>query len=226
MTLWYVNENFEMLKKEMSKNDEDMTEIMSYTDDETRGEMAKTLAAFSGPIMEQADSLFSKVPPVLQKAQEFMQQMQPPPQIPVDPNAQAAIQQRDKADTAKLQQKEISDQRKDAADQQRLQVDMASEDKRLAHEKELEFMKLGAAEKAAYLEIERDNAQAAQERIARFEEMAEQERAQDERTAAETASREQINRDDNQTALAIAAAEITSGEKIGLETGSGINPGN
>ena len=49
--------------------------------------------------------------------------------------------------------------------------------------------------------------------------------AENERTAAEPAARERMNTADNDTAMRLAAAEIASGERIGVSTGTGINPG-
>lgn len=51
------------------------------------------------------------------------------------------------------------------------------------------------------------------------------EQAENERTAAEIAARERMNTADNTTAMQLAQAEIISGEKINLTTGTGINPG-
>lgn len=62
----------------------------------------------------------------------------------------------------------------------------------------------------------------------RAEKMAQEELRQlseNERTAAEIASRERMNTADNDTAMRLAAAEIASGEKIAVSTGTGINPG-
>jgi len=47
----------------------------------------------------------------------------------------------------------------------------------------------------------------------------------DQRTMAELESRERMNAGDNQTAMQLAQAEIMSGEKIAVSTGTGINPG-
>lgn len=49
--------------------------------------------------------------------------------------------------------------------------------------------------------------------------------AENERTAAEIASRERMNTADNDTAMRLAAAEIASGERVAVSTGTGINPG-
>jgi hypothetical protein len=48
--------------------------------------------------------------------------------------------------------------------------------------------------------------------------------AEDQRTAAEIEARERMNTADNQTAMHLAAAEIASGDKVAVSTGTGINP--
>ena len=50
------------------------------------------------------------------------------------------------------------------------------------------------------------------------------EQAADQRTVAELQARMQMNTEDNRTALELASAEIASGEKIAVSTGTGINP--
>ena len=52
-----------------------------------------------------------------------------------------------------------------------------------------------------------------------------QEAMENERTAAEIDARLRMNSDDNATAMRLAAAEIASGEKVAVSTGTGINPG-
>jgi hypothetical protein len=49
--------------------------------------------------------------------------------------------------------------------------------------------------------------------------------AEDIRQRQSDAVRYQMNTDDNETALRLAAAEIASGEKVAVSTGTGINPG-
>jgi hypothetical protein len=46
------------------------------------------------------------------------------------------------------------------------------------------------------------------------------------RTQAKIAAQLTVNREDNLTALGIARAEIEGNEKVGVSTGTGINPGN
>jgi len=64
-----------------------------------------------------------------------------------------------------------------------------------------------------------------QERAERMRQEEVRQMAENERTAAEIASRERMNTADNDTAMRLAAAEIMSGEKIAVSTGTGINPG-
>ena len=49
--------------------------------------------------------------------------------------------------------------------------------------------------------------------------------AENERTMAEIDARVEMNTADNATAMRLAAAEISSGEKFSVSTGTGINPG-
>ena len=72
-----------------------------------------------------------------------------------------------------------------------------------------------------------DQAKLADAQQARAEEFqAEQMRQQmeNQRTAAEIDARVEMNTADNVTAMRLAAAEIASGEKIAVSTGTGINP--
>ena len=48
--------------------------------------------------------------------------------------------------------------------------------------------------------------------------------SEDQRTAADLAVRERMNNADNDTAKLLAAAEMATGEKVSLSTGTGINP--
>ncbi len=50
------------------------------------------------------------------------------------------------------------------------------------------------------------------------------EAAENERTAADLAARERMNTADNDTAKLLAAAEMATGEKVAVSTGTGVNP--
>jgi hypothetical protein len=105
-----------------------------------------------------------------------------------------------------LQVAQIGAQVQQAALQQRAQ----SEQQRLAQQAQIEQQKL---------------ADRAQERAERLRQEEVRQLAENERTAAEIGARERMNTADNDTAMRLAAAEIVSGEKIAVSTGTGINPG-
>jgi hypothetical protein len=105
-----------------------------------------------------------------------------------------------------MQVAQIGAQIQQAAIAQRAQSDQA----RLALQQQTEQQKLADRERER------------QERM-RQEEL--RQMAENERTAAEIAARERMNTADNDTAMRLAMAEIASGERIGVSTGTGINPG-
>ena len=96
-------------------------------------------------------------------------------------------------------------QRKAAADQGNLQIKQA--------ELQLEAQKtqVGSQEQAAKMQ------QAAQREVLKQDRL-------DQRQAAELQVKMVTNREDNETAKQIAAAEVLTGEKVGVSTGTGINP--
>ena len=89
--------------------------------------------------------------------------------------------------------------------QQRAQSDQA----KLAQQAQIEQQKLA------------DRQQDRQEKLQQ-EQM--RQMAEDQRTNADLQVRERMNTADNQTAMHLAAAEIASGEKVAVSTGTGINP--
>jgi len=104
-----------------------------------------------------------------------------------------------------MQVAQIGAQVQQMAIQQRAQADQ----QRLAMQAQLEQAKL------------QDN------QLARMEKLqAEQakEAAENQRKAAEIASRERMNTADNETAKLLAAAEMATGERVAVSTGTGINP--
>ena len=104
-----------------------------------------------------------------------------------------------------MQVAQIGAQTQQMAIQQRAQSDQA----RLAMQAQLEQAKLQ--------DKQQDRAEKMQ---------AEQMRqlAENERTAADLAVRERMNNADNETAKLLAAAEMATGEKVAVSTGTGLNP--
>lgn len=130
------------------------------------------------------------------------QQFKPQPPMPPDNSMQVAQL------NAQLQG-QIAQQRAQL-DQARLAQQAQLDQARLAQQAQLQQQKLADSQQDRAAELQRE-----QLRLA-----AEAQRAQQ-----SDAVRYQMNTDDNNTALQLAAAEIASGEKVAVSTGTGINPG-
>lgn len=89
--------------------------------------------------------------------------------------------------------------------QQRSQTDQA----RLAQQAQIEQQKLADKQQQRAEDMQKEQLR---------------QMSEDQRTAAEIAARERMNTADNQTAMQLAAAEIASGDKVSVSTGTGINP--
>lgn len=143
---------------------------------------------------------------IVAKAYEQAQQFQPPQ--PQDPTQAAAAVQRES-----IQQRAQSDQMKLQAQQQRDQVQAQTQvqrDQLASQEKQQQQADAARTQQQA-------------DQVAILLETLRQDR-EDQRKQAEVAARIQMNQEDNATAKDLAAAEILSGNKVGVSTGTGINP--
>jgi hypothetical protein len=133
----------------------------------------------------------------LAKIDEAAQQFKPQPPMPPDSSMQIA---------------QLNAQVQGQALQQRAQVD--------AQRLELDKAKVQQSAQAAQQKTAVDAArlQAENER----EQM--RQSAEDQRTAIEVKARMAMNTADNDTAMRLAAAEIATGDKVAVSTGTGINP--
>jgi len=78
----------------------------------------------------------------------------------------------------------------------------------------------------ARLQLEQQKlADGSQDRQAELQREQLRQQSEDQRTMAELQARLEMNTDDNETAMRLAAAEIASGEKVAVSTGTGVNPG-
>lgn len=105
-----------------------------------------------------------------------------------------------------LQVANINAQVQQAAIQQRAQSDQA----RLAQQQSIEQQRSALRQQELALENQREQLRQAEE---------------NQRTRYEVDARVAMNTSDNETAMRLAAAEIATGERIALSTGTGINPG-
>lgn len=104
-----------------------------------------------------------------------------------------------------MQVAQIGAQTQQMAIQQRAQSDQA----RLAMQAQIEQAKLQDKQ---------------QERAEKLQAEQIKEMSENQRTAAEIAARERMNTADNETAKLLAAAEMATGERVAVSTGTGINP--
>lgn len=194
VTLWYVASTVSIASDAMG---EDISEAMKDIgkDNEARRALDQMLAEASTMVIEQGASVFDVLPPVIQQAQQLIQSMQP--QGVQDPRL-AIEGQKLQLQTQQMQMDAQMDQAKMQLDAQQAQADAQLD--------------------AAKLQL------SAQELQARVQIEAQKQQAEDARKAAELQARIAMNTDDNRTAMELAAAEIASGERVAVSTGTGINP--
>jgi len=125
------------------------------------------------------------------------QQYAPKPQMPPDTSMQVAQL------NAQIQQAAL--QQRSQTDAQRLQIQQQT----AAQKAQLDAASLADKQQARAEELQREQLRQA---------------AENERTAAEISARVSMNDSDNATAMRLAAAEIQTGERIAVSTGTGINP--
>ena len=92
---------------------------------------------------------------------------------------------------------------------------------------QLEQAKLAQSQQTDQTKLQLEQQKLADAQQARAEQLQAQqlkEAAENQRTMAEIASREKMNTDDNDTAKLLAAAEMATGERVAVSTGTGINP--
>jgi len=133
----------------------------------------------------------------LAQIDQAAQQFKPQPPMPPDKSMEVA---------------QLNAQVQGKALEQRMQIDQAKlqiEQQKMQTQQQLEATKLAAEQ------------QAESERM-QTEQMRQQ--AENERTAADLETRERMNTADNDTAKLLAAAEMATGEKVAVSTGTGINP--
>jgi hypothetical protein len=196
MVLWYATQIYHEASDAAQV---DIGEIQKDATTEEKQSLDKLLATTSQVVTKQSQEAFSQIPQIIEQAIQALQQMQPPP--PQDPSAQIAQQQ--------LQ----NQQAKDQATAQTQQAKLAQD----AQLKQAEMQQRGM-EKQMEIQSRIELLQADLKK-----EMLRQQ-AEDERTRAQIQARLEMNESDNQTAKQLAALEVASGERIGVSTGTGINP--
>jgi chaperonin GroES len=215
VALWYASSVFELGTEATGMDIGDMLKELKEPDDKRAFD--GMLAEASQNVAQAANDVFASLPPVIQKAQELMQQMAPQP--PMDPNVQLA--------QAQLQAQAQRDAQRAQIDAQRLQLTAAqtqqkaqSDAAKMQQQAQLEAAKLQQDAQMDAAKMQQD-AQQEQARIALAQQVEQQET---ERKLAEMQVRQAMNTQDNLTAMELAKLEVETGERFGVSTGTGINP--
>ena len=204
LALWYASSVLELAE---DTSGIDISEDMkNLKDDEARRAFDRMLAEASQAVVTDAVDVFASLPPVIAQAMQMMQQLAPQP--PQDPRTALEGQ--------KLQAQQQRDQAQMQLEGQRAQVDAQE----AAQRAQLEGQKMQADAMKSQAEMQ---LQAQKLQIEQQLEQMKQDR-EDARTSAELNARMTMNQQDNQTAMQLAQAEIMSGERIAVSTGTGINP--
>jgi hypothetical protein len=173
-------------------------------------EQASVIAQVQKVIEQQLDFMPQIMGQAKQVAEQFMQ-----PQMPPD-NSMAIAQLRAQVDQMALQIRAQTDQARLQIEQQKMQLQAQSNETRM----QLEAAKMQTDQAKISQDAAIDSAKLQQNAdIAQLRE--------ENANARNTESNEArifMNTSDNETAKQLAAAEIASGEKVSVSTGTGINP--
>lgn len=159
-------------------------------------------------VQQVVESEIAPLQQTLMQLYKFAEQFKPQPQMPQDNSMQVA------------QLRAQTEQQKAQANAQIEGQKMAQDAQKASQELQLEQMKLQMAERMS--QIDASMKQMAEQNRLMLEQMRQE--AADRRAAEANMVRERMNTADNDTAMSIAAAEISSGERVGVSTGTGINP--
>ena len=201
IALWYASQVFDISTEGMGGEDlGDVMRGMDKRDAEAKKALDKMLAAAGNAALQEGQQLFQKMPGIIQQAQALMQQFQQQPPVQ-DPRLALEGQ--------KLQMQAQTNQQRMQLDMQKLQIQQAADAQKLQLDQ-------AAAQQDAQLR------QAEMLKDVQVEQLRQQ--SEDQRKQAELQARLAMNTDDNRTAMELAAAEIASGERVAVSTGTGINP--
>ena len=194
VVLWYASAVVEISNQALG---EDLGEVLKEMgpDTEDRRALDRMLADASAQAVGASTQLFANLPQIVQMAQQVMQQFAPQPMQ--DPRLAIEGQKLQIAQQREAREAQ-ADQQNAALEAQRLQAQQADQQQ----DAQVDMAELQA-------------------RIAMAQQ---QQQAEDARKAAELQARIAMNTEDNSTAMQLAAAEIASGERVAVSTGTGINP--
>lgn len=176
--------------------------VREHESDAENAALDRLLAQSTALVSRELAQLLGPLQPVLaQLMQQAQQYQQPGPMDPTQASVTVAQLQM-QTEQAKMTQKT-------QADQAKLQQEAQSDQLKALTTQQVEERRAQLQRELAALDT--------QDALLR-------EQAEDRRTQAEIQSREAMNQADNQTAVELAAFEAATGERVGVSTGTGINP--
>ena len=214
IALWYSSQVYNVGGEAAGVNLNEAVDEAKAKDDKQA--LDRMLATASTLVSQTAQQIFQSLPPVIQQAQQILQQFAPPP--PMDPT-QAAM--------AEVQRKQAADQQKMQLEAQRLQITQAGQQTDFQMRQAQMQMQMQQLQMQMQAEAQREQMRIQMEQQAMQAEQAREAariEAENNRKQAELAVREKMNTQDNLTAMQLAELEISSGEKFSVSTGTGINP--
>jgi len=213
VALWYAATVFAVSTDALGGDLGDMMREMDPKDTEGRQALDRMLAEAATNALGEGAQVFAQLPQVIQQAQQVMQQFQQPMQQ--DPRIALETQKLD-IEKQKMQASQQSEQQAQQVNQQTQQFQQQIEQQKL----QMDQQRLAQDAQNAQM----DGQMNASELQAKVSIEQQKQASEDQRVAAEIASRRAMNQEDNQTAMALAQAEIESGERFAVSTGTGINP--
>jgi hypothetical protein len=157
---WYLNDFYNVVSKAA---DTELSNLLS-ADPQEQKQIDELLAHASPIVLQDTQKAFVSLPAIIQRAMSVMQQMSPPgPMDPGQASIQTAtigaqvqregIQSREKAEAAKLQQREQQDQNKDQLERDRLEQQAGESEAKLATQTAIATDKTQTAKEVAAVDV-------------------------------------------------------------------------
>jgi chromosome segregation ATPase len=178
---------------------------------------SKVITAVQAAIEQEMGVLAQMLPQLDEAAQQFAPAAPPPDTTMAIAQMNAQLQ--DKV----LQQRQAADQAKSQVDQARIQLEQAKMQISMQSQQQTDQIRMELDQ--AKFQLEQAKMQFEVQKQAMMHSLRQEDRlSEDQRTAADLQTRLAMNMADNETAKELAAAEVASGEKFAVSTGTGINP--
>lgn len=218
IVLWYASRVYEHASAAAGT---DFSDLLKFKDPETRKEVDRALALASTLVIDEAQQVLAKMPQAIKKAMEVVQHFEAAKQQ--DPAAAAMIA----VEKIKGQNQQVLEDKKQAGKAQELSATLGAQAQNAQAERAERTKQKIADLNLRVVEGKQKSQDQREKQRADMQKEAIRQAAEDQRNEEDNQTKLMVNVQDNQTALAIASAEIESAEKVAVSTGggSGPNPG-